>query len=68
MRIIAIIGLALALLNIWAQLSEGKRFRGYGMCRDSLFLESVLIVILWPILVPIYISNDVEKIQRRCGK
>jgi hypothetical protein len=34
MRIIAIIGLALALLNIWAQLSEGKRFRGYGMCRD----------------------------------
>lgn len=53
MKIVVIIGLALALLNVWAYLSEGKRFRGYGMCRDSLFVESVVIVVLWPLLVPI---------------
>jgi hypothetical protein len=68
MRIIAIIGLALALLNIWAHLSEGKRFRGYGMCRDSLFLESVLIVILWPILVPITLVMMWKRYREDAGK
>lgn len=68
MRIIVIIGLALALLNIWAHLNGGKRFRGYGMCRDSLFIESFMIIALWPILVPITLVMMWKRYREDAGK